>query len=117
MAARTDDCAHDTRLNRPPVTGDGRCCVDQQPERPSRAQVAVGCHFAPRRASTRGARLFGLSRLKDRASPNWVFTNSSISATAFRKSLFLGMKLAQTIDSVNVSNSHIPTRRPRSKMA
>src|SRR5262245_5425508 len=42
-------------------------------------------YFASRSASTRGAGLLVLSRLKDRASPNCVLTNSSISAFFFQE--------------------------------
>src|SRR5882672_11027582 len=67
-----------------------------------------------RNASTLGARLFGLSKLNDRASPNCSRTYVSVVLTAFSSSLFFAMNAIHAIDSVAVSYSHRPTSRPRS---
>src|SRR5262249_1109197 len=71
---------------------------------------------ALRNAAIFGARLFGLSKLNDRASPSCVRTYSSVRATAFSKSRFFGMKDIQAIESCSVSYSQTPTSRPRSKI-
>ena len=69
------------------------------------------------RAAMRGARLLGLSRLKDRASPSWSRTKFSVRVTASSRALSFLTKDTQAIDSVAGSYSHRPTRRPRSTMA
>ena len=74
------------------------------------------CPAPFRSASMRGIRLFGLSRLNDRASPNSLLIYSSVRATAFSRSLFFGINVLQAIDSTAGSYSHSPTRRPRSKI-
>src|SRR5262249_49695896 len=64
----------------------------------------------------RGALLLGLSRLKDLASPSWVRTYSSVSATAFSRSLFFLTNATHAIEFVDGSYSHRPTKRPRSRI-
>src|SRR5207249_856113 len=56
--------------------------------------------------SIRGARLFGLSRLKDWASPKSARTNSSVRATAEATSLLRAMNVIHAIDSLPGSYSH-----------
>ena len=57
----------------------------------------------------RVARLFGLSRLNERASPSWSRTNASVSSTAASSALsFLRPNVAHTIGPTSASNSHRP---------
>lgn len=68
-------------------------------------------------AAIRGALLFGLSRLNERASPNCARTYCSVRATAPARSWFLAMNAVHAIDSPAGSYNHNPTSLPRSKMA
>src|SRR5579862_349694 len=69
-----------------------------------------------RKAAIFGARLLGLSKLKDRASPSCSRTYCSVVATAPSRSLFFAMKDSHTIDCPSGSYSQMPTSRPRSKI-
>src|SRR5437867_5615311 len=70
-----------------------------------------------RNAAMRGARLLGLSRLKERASPSCSRMYFSVAAIAASRALSLIPKEDQTIFSDSMSYSHRPTSRPRSTIA
>src|SRR5262245_12987284 len=70
-----------------------------------------------RRIAIRPARLLGLSRPNDRASPSSSRTYFSVAATAASRALSLKPNDDQTIFSVSTSYSQRPINMPRSKIA
>src|SRR5262249_46094492 len=107
--ARADDPAHDRHRTAEPPDPPG--VSDRL------AAVGAGHAAALRSAAIFGARLFGLSRLNERASPSSSPTNRSASFRAASRARSLTPNVAATIDSVSGSYSQSPIRRPRSRMA